>query len=746
MREFEETVINSLDWDEICMLNFNDANLSFKSFYDTINFYLDEMAPYKKVTQKQIRLMLKPWITKSILKKCNDRDNLLKIINGETDPTKVEHLMNEYKVLRNEITKEKRSNKKAFFTSQFEKNKKKSSEIWKNIRTLVNIKPSKKANVKLINGNNFINDPKEIANIFNDHFSCLGSNVQDKIPFEHGDYNSYLSQRSKEGRLFINPNGCSFFLTPTISEEIVEIIDALDSTKSTGPNSIPVFLLKTFKTFFSKWLSELINLSFTTAVFPDLLKIAKVTPIHKKGNKFDYQNYRPISLLSVYSKIYEKTIYSRIYSYLVQNNLIYSKQFGFRGNHSTNHAVISITEHIKKLLDNGQYVCGVFIDLEKAFDTVHHNILCDKIQAYGFRGNINRLLKSYLGNRKQYVSINGSDSVLQNVTCGVPQGSSLGPLLFLLYINDFSLCLSKTTSGHFADDTFIIYNSRKAKTIETVINTELKLVIKWLRLNKLSLNAGKTELIFFHSPRHSMNYDNVYIKFNGKRLNAIDQVKYLGIFIDKHLHWDYHVAELSKKLSRANGILSKLRHNASLGACLQVYYAIFYSHVIYGCSVWGLTSEENINKLQILQNKCVRIMTFAPYNCSADPIFIDLKLLKVREIIKLHHLKLAYDYQFNKLPEDLMSLFQLCEDVHLTKLVLNSAAKKLFYIPSIRTKTYGNQSIRYFCAKLWNSIFKTGSIHISGDSKDKVQLSMIKSPYHFKNVIKKHYLYIYSLA
>jgi len=212
------------------------------------------------------------------------------------------------------------------------------------------------------------------------------------------------------------------------------------------------------------------------------------------------------------------------------------------------------------------------------------------------------------------------------------------------------------------------------------------------------------------------------------------------------LHWDYHVAELSKKLSRANGILSKLRYNATLAACLQVYYAIFYSHLIYCCSVWGLTSEENINKLQVLQNKCVRIMTFAPYNCSADPIFIDLKLLKVREIVKLDHLKLAYDYQSNKLPEDLMSLFQLSSDVHLTNLVLNSATKNLFFIPSIRTKTYGNQSVRYYCAKLWNSIFKSGSIQINGNCKDNVQLSRIKSPHHFKNVIKKHFLHKYSLV
>jgi len=243
-----------------------------------------------------------------------------------------------------------------------------------------------------------------------------------------------------------------------------------------------------------------------------------------------------------------------------------------------------------------------------------------------------------------------------------------------------------------------------------------------------------------------LNYEKLYINFNGKRLIAVDQVKYLGLYIDKYLHWDYHVAELSKKLSRANGILSKLRFNASLEACLQVYYAIFYSHLIHGCSVWGLTSEANINKLQVLQNKCLRIMTFAPYNCSANPIFIDLKLLKVREIIKLHHLRLAYDFQYKQLPDDLMPLFRLSSDVHLTNLVLKSAVNRHFFIPPIKTKAYGFQSIRYSCAKLWNSIVKSGSIKINGNCSDNLQLSMIKSPHHFKNVIKKHYLYEYSFV
>ena len=144
-----------------------------------------------------------------------------------------------------------------------------------------------------------------------------------------------------------------------------------------------MFLLKNFKPFFSFWLSERFNLSFETGLFPDVLKIAKVNPLHKKESKLDHQNYRPISLLSVISKIFEKLIYKRIYFYLDQKKLIYSKQFGFRANYSTNHAIISLTEHIRKLLDKGEYVCGVFVDLEKAFDTVHHEILCEKIKAYG---------------------------------------------------------------------------------------------------------------------------------------------------------------------------------------------------------------------------------------------------------------------------------------------------------------------------------------------------------------------------
>ena len=278
------------------------------------------------------------------------------------------------------------------------------------------------------------------------------------------------------------------------------------------------------------------------------------------------------------------------------------------------------------------------------------------------------------------------------------------------------MCLSEASSGHFADDTFILYNSKNPATIETVMNYELKQMVKWLRLNRLSLNAAKTELIFFHSQKRTLNYDNISIKLNRVKLTPVDYVKYLGMYIDKNLTWNIHINELSKKLSRANGILSKLRYNAPREICLQVYYAIFYSHQTYGCNVWGLSTNENIDKIEKLQKKCVRILTFSPHNSHTNQLFIDLKLIKVKDLIKFNQLKLVYDFYEKNLPIDLMTLFQPSTEVHTTNMQLNSAIKSLIHIPSINTSSYGINSIKYHCAKLWNEFFKTG-IAINSDRK-----------------------------
>ena len=263
-------------------------------------------------------------------------------------------------------------------------------------------------------------------------------------------------------------------------------------------------------------------------------------PIFKKDDPLDCVNYRPISLLPIFSKIFENIIYSRLFKFLESNKLIYTRQFGFRANHSTNHALISMTESIKSFLDNGDFGSGIFIDLEKAFDTVNHQILCNKLNYYGFRGKFNNLLKSFLSNRKQFVSINGFDSSHLEIKCGVPQGSTLGPLLFLLYINDLRYSWKYSTVSHFADDTSIIYSSNHLKTIETNLNFDLKCVPEWLKSNRLSLNVKKTKLLFFRS-KYKTIQENISIKIQGVRINPSSHVKYLGIFIDEHLSWKHQI-------------------------------------------------------------------------------------------------------------------------------------------------------------------------------------------------------------
>ena len=261
-----------------------------------------------------------------------------------------------------------------------------------------------------------------------------------------------------------------------------------------------------------------------TGVFPSVLKTAKVVPVFKKDSKLNYSNYRPISLLSNIEKILEKFIYKRLYAFPDYNNITYDLQFGFRQEYSTSHALINITENIRKALDDGNIGCGVFVDLQKAFDTVDHQILLAKLNHYGIRGVSNDWFKSYLSNRNQYVSINGYESGLAAINCGVPQGSVLGPLPFLLYINDLNQAIKFCKVHHFADDTNLLCLSNSIKKLSKLVNADLKHLLNWLNANKISLNVKKTEMIIFKSKQKKLEGD-LKIKLCGKRLYPTESVK-----------------------------------------------------------------------------------------------------------------------------------------------------------------------------------------------------------------------------
>ena len=271
----------------------------------------------------------------------------------------------------------------------------------------------------------------------------------------------------------------------------------------------------------------------------------------------------------------------------------------FAKKHSTAHTLTSLTEKIKQTVDDGKFGCGIFIDLKKAFDTLNHSILLKKIEHYGVRGIPLDWFKSYLTNRKQYLSVRGNISETMEVGCGVPQGSVLGPLLFLIYINDLSKVSKKLTFFLFADDTNIYYESQDLTEIQKTVNKELKKVCKWLDSNCLALNISKTNFVIFHSPRNKPDY---YSQIWKKKISQEACVKFLGLLLDSNLSWKAHVTELARKLSRSVGLFYKLRHYASLDIKL-LYHGIFYPFLMYGIHLWGLTFDSYLEPFTYYKRK-----------------------------------------------------------------------------------------------------------------------------------------------
>ena len=506
------------------------------------------------------------------------------------------------------------------------------------------------------------------------------------------------------------------------------MISSFDNNKAYGPTSIPTNIYKLIAKEIAKPLANIVNLSFATGIFPNSLKIAKITPIYKnKGSKLSHENYRPISLLSNIHKIFEKLMYKRVYSFLSLYNCIYELQFGFQQHHSTDHALLSLTEEIRNALDKNNYCCAVFIDLQKAFDTVDHTILLQKLNHYGIRGICNSWFKSYLSNRKHFVSINGFNSSTENINIGVPQGSVLGPLLFLIYINDLHHSILFCNVRHFADDTNLLISNNSLKYINNKINLDLRFLNNWLKANKISLNTSKTELILFKQKSKIINF-NLKIKFNGKKLFLSDHVKYLGIYIDQHLNWNFHIDQLRLKLARANGMLSKIRHYVPYHTLINIYHGISSSHLTYSCIIWGQKFSLYQKSISILQNKPIRIMHFQSHDISATPFYQQSKILKLYDHVKMKNFLLIHNYHNKELPKTLQNHFTQYKNTHSYN--TKSLKQNCLKLPSPLTTNFGINSITYKSISTWNWFIKTFA------SKE---LSSI-SKYQCKQILKKYFI------
>ena len=495
---------------------------------------------------------------------------------------------------------------------------------------------------------------------------------------------------------------------------MLEIINNLEN-KSPGPQSIPVNLLKLIADLIVTPLTKIISKSFTSGVFPDALKISKVIPIHKGNSPEEINNYRPISLLSIFDKIIEKLVHKRLYNFLEQNNILYKNQFGFRKNNSTTFALLQITEKIKETIDNKKFGCGIFIDLRKAFDTVNHKILLKKLEHYGIRDLTHNWFESYLTNRRQYVFLNGESSEIRNVNCGVPQGSVLGPLLFLIYINDLPN-ISKILDFYlFADDTNIYFEAETPEKLESVLNKELKQLHTWLIVNRLSLNIEKTNFVIFH-PYNKPLKQKITLKIQKKAISEKSHVKYLGIKIDASLTWQNHIDCISKNISRATGIMYKIRPFVNKKTMIMLYYSLLFSHLNYAIEVWGSTQNIYLNRILILQKRAVRLISFCDRRRedfsfpSSDPLFYNLHIHKIQDIFVLRIAKFIFNCLNKITPLNFHDWFTLTIQVHRYNTrskyvdIDNSIHTRTLFVPTARTSYYGLKLIKVLGPKLWNNL------------------------------------------
>ena len=358
-----------------------------------------------------------------------------------------------------------------------------------------------------------------------------------------------------------------------------------------------------------------------------------------------------------------------------------------------------IAEDIRKTIDNNKFAVGVFIVLQKAFDTVDHDILLKKLHHYGIRGLANRWFRSYLTNRKQFVSINGVDSNLKSMNFGVPQGSVLGPLLFLIYINDLHCAIKHSTTRHFADDTNLLIRNSSLKKLKKKLNLDLRSLTAWLKANKISLNASKTEILVFKHPNKPINYD-LQIKLDGSRLYPSKFVKYLGLLLDSNLNWNYHIKLLAPKLSRAAGMLAKARHYVNSDILRNLYFGIFSSLLHYGSQIWGQYENANINRIIKLQNKAIRIINFADFREPPAKLYRKSKILKFTDNIKLYNYIYVHDNMNRRLPSTLLNKFTYIHDSH--GINTRNSSLQCVTLPADRTIIYGIHSITSQAARTWN--------------------------------------------
>lgn len=695
--------LKQTDWSVVT--NCHDADLATQNLLTIITGIIDKCTSTRKINNR--KAVKKPWITPGLIRCIRWRDNLHNKL--KKDPDNIVKRVT-YKRYRNHCNRLLNNLKIQYEKTELNKNRNNIKNTWKILRQICHLQTDTKHPVELLA---IKNNPKTSVNHVNQLFADVGKSLANNILNKNKTTESDLLNKITMSHNMLN----SMVLLPTDVHEITKIVMSLKSTSSSGWDKVSSNFIKLGIKYLAKPISHVCNICFDTGTFPKLLKQSIITPIFKSGDRNSVNNYRPISILPTIAKIIEKSINSRLVGYLEANSFLSPNQYGFRQHKSTTNAIEEVVQFITDTLDTRCKCLALFLDLSKAFDTVSIPILLRKMECAGIRGLPLQLFTSYLNDRRQSVKIDGLQSDYTETTYGVPQGSVLGPTLFLIYMNDLTRLVIDGRIVSFADDTVLLFKAPTWEEIKKRSEHGLGIVLTWLDQNVLTLNFDKTKYITFsiynnHQPSN-LNLKAHVCNINTDQCNcttlaSVANIKYLGVTLDQNLNWKSQIENLSNRMRKVICIFKKLRHIREWETIKLAYYALSQSILQYGINTWGAAKKTHLIQVERSQRAILKIATFKDFRHPTTQLYKELEILTVRQLF----IKSTILRQHRIIPPE----FEMKRRI-----------PDIYPKPTCKTK-FGHNSPSYLGPHLYNKL-----------SKDIKSLKTLSS-YGCKNIVTKYLL------